>query len=405
MIDEASMLRADLLDCIDIFLRLYGPNSASASSKQKNKAAQTANQAPTGTEPTATGSTAAEPLDSLDSLDSGLPFGGVQMIFIGDLYQLPPVVSRSESASFSDHYASAYFFDAHVFSHPAFQQKPLRIIELDEVYRQKNQTFVSLLNRVRLNEVTQDDLRLLAERTKPNFSPRHSRSASSARLPSASTTAGTSRMPSMPSPPHASSIHLTTTNQMANQINESRLEALPGRKIKKTGILEGNFGLEYLPTSQDLYLKPNAQIMFLNNDPKGRWVNGTLGQLQQVSKSHDVLTVYCQENGKSIEVEPFLWEIFEYRYVDDEILPEPMGSFRQFPLRLAWALTIHKSQGKTFERAIIDIGRGTFASGQIYVALSRVKSLQGLILKKPIGRQHILVDDCITRFFAKNPPE
>ena len=338
IIDEASMLRADLVDCIDTFLRLYGKN------KQK-------------------------------------AFGGVQIVFIGDLYQLPPVVLRNEQEIFQTHYKGPYFFAAHVFQKK--EKISLKVIELDKVYRQKNLDFIKLLNRIRLNTITKQDLDTLASLYKENFRPRNYKPKSNNQIDRY--------------------IHLTTTNQMASKINEERLAALSGKLHGFEGIVSGSFGQEYYPTNKYLKVKENAQVMFLNNDSRRRWVNGSLGTIEEINVAENFLVIGLHDLSKSVKVEPFVWELYEYKTNGNEILTESIGSFSQFPIRLAWAITIHKSQGKTFDRVILDIGWGTFAAGQIYVGLSRARSLKSIVLKKPIRKEHIIVDPRITTFLQNNP--
>ena len=323
VIDEVSMLRADIFDCIDTFLRLYGPN--------KDKA-----------------------------------FGGVQLVLVGDLYQLPPVISNQEAPYYANRYASPYFFSAEAFRHIS-----LEVIELNKIYRQKDADFIELLSRIRNNSATPHDLKTLNQRIEAadetqNFC-----------------------------------ITLTTTNQMAESLNRQRLEALSGRAYKSQAVIDGNFQSEYFPTAEVLELKEGAQIMFLNNDRKGRWVNGSLGKIEGIKFTEDkvrYLQVRLHDNAKLVEVFPYSWEIYRYTLAGKEIITDVAGSFTQFPLRLAWAVTIHKSQGQTFDNVCIDIGRGTFAAGQLYVALSRCTSLHGLHLRAPLSARNIMCDERICEF-------
>ena len=323
IIDEVSMLRADLFDCIDTFLRTYGPDSEQA-------------------------------------------FGGVQLVLVGDLYQLPPVITNQEGAFFASRYASPYFFSAE-----AFRKISLEIVELTKIYRQKDAAFVELLSRIRTNTATAQDLNTLNER----FSPQENQ--------------------------NDFCITLTATNQMAENINKEKLELLPTRAYKSQAVIDGSFNNEYFPTSEVLELKEGAQIMFLNNDLKGRWVNGSLGKIEGIKFNEEkirYLSVRLQTNAKLVDVFPYSWEIFKYSLVGKEIISDVAGSFTQFPLRLAWAVTIHKSQGQTFDNVCIDIGRGTFAPGQLYVALSRCTSLQGIRLKSKLLMRHIICDERICEF-------
>ncbi len=325
IIDEVSMVRADLLDCIDAFLRRHGRDPAK-------------------------------------------PFGGVQMIFIGDLYQLPPVVMREERDIFSSVYQSPFFFDA-----KCFKELEIEFLELETIYRQKEDRFISLLNAVRDNALTSEDLSLLNKNVKSSFEPLEKDFY----------------------------VYLTTTNELADRTNQSRLAALKGKVYEYGGIVDGQFEARNLPTHEALRLKIGAQVMLLNNDSMGRWVNGSIGHIVDIihAGGDDVIRVRLAD-GHDVDIEPFTWEMFKFMYdkelgrIDSEIV----GAFTQYPLRLAWAVTIHKAQGKTFNKVVIDIGYGTFSHGQVYVALSRCVSLEGIVLKKPILRQHILMDHRIRHF-------
>ena len=329
VIDEISMVRADLLDYVDRFMRLNGKTP-------------------------------------------DLSFGGVQMVFIGDLYQLPPIVTSSEQEMFKALYPSPYFFEAHVFKH-----FPMQFIELEKVYRQKDAYFIDILNAVRNNTITQESLTLLNERVHPAFEP----------------------------DPHEFTIHLTATNQQAKTINEQHLDKLKGKVFSCRGHIEGHFEISAPPTHIELSLKKDAQIMMLNNDASGRWVNGSIGKIVDiVSEEDEKDTLVVMLNNKAVvEVTPFTWELFKYTYDEksETLKSETIGSFTQYPLTLAWAVTIHKSQGKTFEKVILDIGKGTFAHGQMYVALSRCTSLEGLILKQSVQKKHILMDWRIVHFVTR----
>ena len=332
IIDEVSMVRADLLDCIDVFLRMYGP-----------KAMQV--------------------------------FGGVQMIFIGDLYQLPPVVSQQEREIFSTYYKTPYFFSAQ-----ALQDTKLEIIELEKVYRQKDQTFVNLLNKIRNNSVTDADIKLLNTRYSKDDAPA----------------------------PLGYHITLTTTNQRADEINETHLAALKGKILHSKAEAKGEFTKEYFPTAPDLQYKIGSQIMLLNNDSDKQWVNGSIGVIEALGKDEageEYLSVRLHDTKEKVNVYRFTWEVFRFGVEGETIVSEPVGNFTQYPFRLAWAVTIHKSQGKTFEHVTIDIGRGTFAAGQTYVALSRCTSFEGIVLKTPIGKQNIRADRQIIAFLAGHEAE
>ena len=311
IIDEASMLRADLLDCMDVFLRIYGPNTS--------------------------------------------PFGGVQMIFVGDLYQLPPVVKGQEREIFSSHYDSPYFYSAH-----AFPQLNIQLIQLHQVYRQHDAHFIGILNRIRNGTSTPQDINDLNQRCQP---PTHS-------------------------------ISLTATNRQADNINNEHLSQLPTQLHTSEAEIKGDFGKEYYPTATTLNFKDSAQIMMLNNDQEQRWVNGTIGTIITT----DPLQIQLQ-NGNTVEVNPHTWEVFKVFLKNKTITTEAVGSFIQYPFRLAWAITIHKSQGLTFDN--INVSSGIFTPGQLYVALSRCTTLTGITLQKPLSPGHIRVDHRVKQFLIK----
>jgi ATP-dependent DNA helicase PIF1 len=331
IIDEISMVRADLLDCVDKFLRLNGPYAKK-------------------------------------------PFGGLQMILIGDLYQLPPVVTSAEQHVFSTQYESPYFFSSHIFIDPKFN---MEFVELEKIYRQTEEDFIRLLNAIRNRSVTDEDLGRLNRRLDPDFVP----------------------------PDEDLYIHLTSTNDLAFQRNQEKLAQLPGRTYRYQGHRAGEFDKSHLPTDELLELKPGAQVMMVNNDSNGRWVNGSIGRIAGIEKVPDVPDVLIVElqDGLEVEVEPHTWELFKLNFDAQagKLFSETIGSFTQYPLRLAWAITIHKSQGKTFDKVVIDIGRGTFAHGQVYVALSRCTSFQGIVLKKEIRKPHIRMDWRVIKFLTR----
>lgn len=331
IIDEISMVRADLLDCVERFLRLNGPHP-----KKR--------------------------------------FGGIQMIFIGDLYQLPPVVTSAERNVFSTQYETPYFFSSRIFNEPGFD---MEFVELEKIYRQTEEDFILLLNAIRNRSVTDEDIGRLNRRCDAGFVP----------------------------PDEDFYIHLTSTNDLAYKRNQEKLALLPGRTFRYQGLLEGKFDKSHLPTDELLELKRGAQVMMVNNDPNGRWVNGSIGRIVGVEKaksSPDVLAVELQ-NGLEVDVEPYVWELFKLDFDEraGKLFTETIGSFTQYPLRLAWAITIHKSQGKTFDKVVIDIGRGTFAHGQVYVALSRCTNFQGIVLKKEIRKSHIRMDWRVIKFLTR----
>jgi len=330
IIDEASMLRADLLDCIDVSLRHHRQ-------------------------------------------EESLPFGGVQMVFIGDLYQLPPVVAGAEEKQlFNSHYGSPYFFSA-----KALQDFDVTFLELAKIYRQTDNHFITLLNKVRDNSINYQELEVLNQRCNPDHRNNQSKDFI---------------------------ITLTTTNAAANKINLEELKKLKASRETFFGELDGEFSNRSLPTEKELELKVGAQVMLLNNDSAGRWVNGSIGKITKIEfdelELDDVLTVEL-DNGKTVKIGKYSWNIHKYFFNENtqKIDTEIAGSFTQFPLRLAWAVTIHKSQGKTFDKVIIDIGNGAFAHGQVYVALSRCTSLEGITLEKPILKRHIWMDYKVTQFF------
>jgi ATP-dependent DNA helicase PIF1 len=327
VIDEISMVRADLLDCVDKFLRLNGPDAAA-------------------------------------------PFGGIQMVFMGDLYQLPPVVSRDEREIFGAMYESPYFYSAAV-----FETFRMDFVELEKVYRQQDASFVDLLNSIRNKSIDEPGLARLNTRCIPDFQP----------------------------PPGEFYVYLTTTNAVAEELNARRLEELKGKTYTFQATTEGDFSKEYLPTAIELQVKTGAQVMMLNNDTAGRWVNGSIGEIIRIEEypAGEPVIIVELTDGNIAEVAPYTWEIYNYFVDRGQLQSEVVGAFTQYPLMLAWAVTIHKSQGKTFNKVIIDFGRGTFAHGQAYVALSRCTSLEGIVLVKPVLRQHILMDYHVVRFLTR----
>ncbi|MBI4303918.1 MAG: AAA family ATPase [Chloroflexi bacterium] len=326
VIDEVSMVRADLLDCVDRFLRLNGP-------------------------------------------DIARPFGGIQMVFIGDLYQLPPVVASSERAVFRSLYDSPYFYSAN-----AFNSFEMEFVELEKVYRQHDESFISLLNSIRNKTIAEDGLEIFNRRYLPQFEP----------------------------PPGDFYIYLTTTNDLAEQLNSKRLARLRSDLHTFTAVIEGDFGKEYLPTAIDLEVKTGAQVMMLNNDSIGRWVNGSIGEIIEIVRDGDECAIVVKlADGEIVDVKPHTWEIYRFFVEGGQLQSEVAGKFTQYPLMLAWAVTIHKSQGKTFDKVVIDFGRGTFAHGQAYVALSRCTSLEGIVLLRPLVKNHILMDYNVVKFLTK----
>lgn len=321
VIDEISMVSADLMDAIDRSLRL-------ARGKKHD------------------------------------PFGGVQIIMFGDPYQLPPVPPRDphELAYYRDTYRSLWFFDAR-----AWSAAPMTVIELTEVHRQSDDRFKQILGAVRHGEVTED----MAEEL----------NAAGAR----------------PAPSDA--LTLATTNATVARINAERLAGITGEPLRAVAEVNGEFRENAYPADEVLELKPGAQVMFLRNDPDGRWVNGTIGRVTRVTG-----TVWVEVDGpdgvEEFEVEPTVWERYRYRYDAEtkKLEKEVVAEFEQFPLRLAWAVTVHKSQGHTYDTAVVDLGPRAFSAGQTYVALSRVRSLDGLFLRRPLQPRDVIVDPNVVRF-------
>ena len=314
VIDEISMVRSDLLDCVDQFMRIKGRAF-------------------------------------------GEPFGGTQLILIGDLYQIPPVVTGHEKAIFEDYYESEYFFDSSVYS-----EIDIDHLELEKIYRQTDQDFIALLNKIRNKTLMEEDLDHLNTKV----------IGSRTMLPQ-------------------DAIYLTTTNAMADELNSEKLLKLPGNASVFSADLKGEIDKKSLPAEELLLLKEDAQVMLLNNDSEGRWINGTLGRIVKIGKKS--LEVQLS-NGSIEEVKPFRWDVFRFYWDQDAqvVAADNVGSFKQYPLKLAWAITIHKSQGKTFDNVVIDLGRGAFASGQLYVALSRCRSLDGIYLKRAVKESDVRVD-------------
>jgi len=326
VIDEISMVRADMLDNINLFL-------------QKNR-------------------------------NNSLPFGGVQMIYFGDLFQLPPVVSTDfERQYFQKNYDSPYFFSAYCMK----AGNPPIMLELTKVYRQSERKFVDLLDQIRISEIDEYTLETLNTRYVP--------------VPSNTDFY----------------ITLCSRNAIADAINMKELQKLTDDKKRYPATITGTFAPQLFPTEQILQVCRGAQVMFVKNDPLKQYVNGTIGKIEALSEDTlEVIIIDSEGYEKKIEVTPQDWEIIKYTRDTEnpeKIATEIIGTFRQFPIKLAWAITIHKSQGKTFDRVIIDLGGGAFEFGQTYVALSRCRTLEGIILKKPIRSQDIFVDEKVMAFY------
>lgn len=315
--------------------------------------------------------------DLLDAMDRSLrqarqkpnePFGGVQLVLFGDPFQLAPVPGDGdERAYFADRYRSMWFFDARV-----WEEADLVIYELGTIHRQHELEFKQLLNGVRYGMVTAEMAgRLNSVGARPA--------------------------------PEDGAITLATTNATVNRINAAALGRLPGRALTAVADVSGDFGGRTFPADEKLELKIGAQVMFLRNDAggEGRWVNGTIGEVVKISD-----TVIVEIDGEDHEVQPATWERYKYSYspVTKQLTKDVVAEFTQFPLRLAWAVTIHKSQGKSYDRAIVDLGQRSFAPGQTYVALSRITELDGLYLSRPLRPSDIIVDENVKRFMSGVKP-
>ena len=322
IIDEISMVRADIIDFIDKVLRIYCRNMRE-------------------------------------------PFGGKQLLLVGDIFQLEPVIKEDEWRLMQPFYASAYFFAAKV-----WQQMQLVSIELRKVYRQNDAEFIALLDRIRQNHISDNDLQAINRR--------------------------------IGQPPATEGFQLTlaTRRDTVDYINDVKLHELEGTSSVFRGIIRGEFPLTSVPAPMELELKPGAQVIFVRNDKEKRWVNGTIGVVTGIDTEEGIINV-CDEDGNEHDVGEEVWENVRYTFNEKEqkIDEELLGTFKQFPLRLAWAITVHKSQGLTFRRVKIDFsGGGAFAGGQTYVALSRCTSLEGITLEGPIRRSDIFVRPEVVQF-------
>lgn len=326
VIDEISMVRADIFDALDRFLRINGK-------------------------------------------DKSLPFGGTQIIVVGDLFQLPPIITREEAHVFNEFFESPYFFSSYVFSQGKFS-----VIELTHIYRQKDEAYISLLNKIRVGEVSSNDLELVNQRVVVKDFEKVRREY----------------------------ITLATTNSVVTAINDSELNKIESPEFIFKAVTEGDFPTEdkVLPAEIELKLRKGARVIFTKNDKGRRWVNGTAGIVHELDGKnikvklndpgfHEIVTVPVEE-----------WENIKYEFdrKKDTVAPVVLGKLKQFPLKLAWAITIHKSQGMTFDRANIDFSRSPFTHGQTYVALSRCRTLEGMVVTKKIYPNDVMVDPRIIEF-------
>lgn len=320
IIDEVSMVRADLMDHIDVELRRIRRNSK--------------------------------------------PFGGVQLLMIGDLQQLPPIAHGGEDELLRQYYKTLYFF-----SSAALKSMKYSCIELKTVYRQTDGHFINILNHARECTLTNQDITDLNTRYIPDFSPR----------------------------PEDGYIRLMTHNRQVDYINATEMAKLDSHPFTFEAAVTGTFPEESYPTANSLTLKKGAQVMFIKNDPERRFINGTLGEVRSIDKN--CIAVRLAESGKTIEVEPMEWQNIRYQFDDEtkEISTKQIGRFKQYPLKAAWAITVHKSQGLTFDKAIIDV-HAAFSPGQAYVALSRCRTLEGLVLSSPVSASVFMKDKAVDAY-------
>lgn len=323
VIDEISMLRADLLDAIDASLRLNGGNPF-------------------------------------------LPFGGKQVILFGDLFQLEPVTSNTdvEQYMYTRVYDSAFFFSSRV-----FKQAHFHCLELTKIYRQSDVHFIGLLERIRRNDLDYFTLDALNQQVKPEAAKN----------------------------PNDFTITLCSTNRTASSINDFQLHRLQTPMLTFEGKVKGEFNEHSLPTARHLDLREGAQVVLIKNSPTGKYVNGTIARISKLDVNFLEIE---REDGKRIEIEKEIWENNSYTWdrETNRISTVTLGTFTQYPIKLAWAITIHKSQGLTFDKVIIDFGRGAFAHGQVYVALSRCRTLEGITLTQAIRSTDVLVDERVIDF-------
>ncbi len=329
VIDEVSMVRADLLDAVDAALRRFGPRQDT-------------------------------------------PFGGVQMIFVGDPYQLPPVVIGMEEEFFSSRYATPFFFSA-----DCFREFQYEIVELEKIYRQTDSDFINILNALRTGDAEPEVFERLNERFQIDFEP----------------------------PVDEFWVTLTTTNAMAESVNRKKLDLIESQTLTNIAKIQGDISASDYPTSESLEFKVGAQVMLLTNEDQ--WVNGSMGVVVgfQIKDNQPVVSIRIIDSNLIVDIEPHRWEVTRPHIENGNLTHEVLGSFEQLPMKLAWAVTIHKSQGKTLQRVIVSLGRGTFAEGQLYVALSRCTSLKGLVLKSLVKPHHVKVEREVTRFLNRRKLE
>ena len=320
IIDEVSMVRADLMDHIDVELRRIRRNSK--------------------------------------------PFGGVQLLMIGDVQQLPPIAHCGEDELLRQYYKTLYFF-----SSSALKSMKYSCIELKNVYRQTDRHFIDILNHARNCTLTSQDISDLNARYVPGFSPK----------------------------PEDGYIRLMTHNRQVDYVNETEMEKLDSKPYTFEAAVTGTFPEESYPTANSLTLKKGAQVMFIKNDPERRFINGTLGEVKSIDKNS--IAVRLAESGTVIDVEPMEWQNIRYQFDEEskEISSKQIGRFKQYPLKAAWAITVHKSQGLTFDKAIIDV-HAAFSPGQAYVALSRCRTLDGLVLSSPVSASVFMRDNAVDAY-------
>ncbi len=337
VIDEVSMVRADILEAIDHSLRLNGG-------------------------------------------DPFKPFGGKQVVLIGDVFQLPPVVKTDDPTEwqiFEEVYKTPYFFSA-----PSFQMTRFEFVEFTRIHRQSDEDFKTILNKIRVGEADHDDLEPVNKRVYPNYEPRDQDFV----------------------------LTLVTTNKLAGDINERKLNAIQQPEFTYKANISGDFSKDKFPTDETLKLKVGAQIIFIRNDTtsekgakdnKRRWVNGTIAKIHALAED-EIEVIFEDSSLSKITRETWNNNVYKWNRLERKIVTETVGTFEQFPIKLSWAITIHKSQGLTFDKMVLNMGAGAFAHGQTYVALSRARSLKGLALKRPITTRDIIIDDRVQDFYGRH---